>query len=187
MLKQEFNFFSHTPGKSFRQSAQWIPKEKEALFSAQQTIQCLQRLHLFYISNETSSRSFIMPTERFMGLQTYPQENGVISESHSVVSNSLWPHCLWSPWNSPDQNTGVDSLFLLQGIFPTQGSNPGLLCCGQILYQLSHKGSPRILEWVAYPFSSGSSQLRDQTILQADSLFLIFISKGAYSVIRTMK
>ena len=47
-----------------------------------------------------------------------------------------------SPWNSPGQNTGVGSLFLLQGIFPTQGSNPGLLHCGQILYQLSHKGSP---------------------------------------------
>ena len=49
-----------------------------------------------------------------------------------------------------------------QGIFPTQGSNPGLLHCRQILYQLSHQGSPRILEWVAYPFSSGSSQPRNQ-------------------------
>ena len=46
---------------------------------------------------------------------------------------------------------------LLQGIFPTQGSNPSLPHCRQIPYQLSHKGSPRILEWVAYPFSSGSS------------------------------
>ena len=48
------------------------------------------------------------------------------------------------PWNSPGQNTVVDSLPLLQGIFPTQGSNPGLLHCRQILYQLSHKGS---LKW----------------------------------------
>ena len=63
----------------------------------------------------------------------------------------------WTPWNSPGQNTGVGCHALLQGIFPTQGSNPGLLHCRQILYQLSHKGSPRILEWVAYPFSSGSS------------------------------
>ena len=46
---------------------------------------------------------------------------------------------------------------LLQGIFPTQGLNPGLLHCRLILNQLSHKGNPRILEWVAYPFSSGSS------------------------------
>ena len=48
------------------------------------------------------------------------------SENRSVVSNSLWPHGLYSPWNSPGQNTGVGSLFLLQGIFTTQGSNPGL-------------------------------------------------------------
>ena len=46
------------------------------------------------------------------------------------------------PWNSPGQNTGVGSLSLLQGIFPTQGSNPGLPHCRRILYQLSHKGSP---------------------------------------------
>ena len=46
-------------------------------------------------------------------------------------------------------------------IFPTQGSNPGLLHCRRILYQLSHQGSPRILEWAAYPFSSGSSQPRN--------------------------
>ena len=61
------------------------------------------------------------------------------SESHLVVSDSLRPHGLYSPWNSPGQNTGVGSLSLLQGIFPTQGLNPGLLRCRQILYQLSHK------------------------------------------------
>ena len=64
------------------------------------------------------------------------------SESHSVVSDSLQPHGLYSPWNSPGQNTGVGSLSLLQGIFPSQGSNPGLLHCRRILYQLSHKRSP---------------------------------------------
>ena len=85
------------------------------------------------------------------------------SESHSVVSDSLRPHGLYSPGNCLGQNTGMGSLFLLQGIFPTQGSNPGLLHCGRILYQLSHKGSPRILEWVAYPFSSRSSQPRNWT------------------------
>ena len=68
-----------------------------------------------------------------------------------------------SPWNSPGQNTGVGRLSLLQGIFPTQGLNPGLPHCGQILYQLSHKESPRTLEWVAYPFSRGSSQPRNRT------------------------
>ena len=61
------------------------------------------------------------------------------SESHSVMSNSLRPHGLYSLWNSPGQNIGVGSLSFLQGIFPTQGLNPGLLHCRRILYQLSHK------------------------------------------------
>ena len=87
------------------------------------------------------------------------------SESCSVVSDSLPPHvghCIQS-MNSLGQNTGVGSLSLLQGIFTTQGSNPGLPHCRWILYQLSHKGSPRILGWVAYPFSSRSSWPRNQT------------------------
>ena len=67
-----------------------------------------------------------------------------------------------SPWNSP-QNTGVGSLSLLWGIFPTEESNPGLLHCRQIFYQLSHKESPRVLEWVTYLFSSGPSQPRNPT------------------------
>ena len=65
----------------------------------------------------------------------------VCSESHSVTSDSLWPYGLYSPWNSPGQNTGVGSHSLLQGIFPTRGSNSGLPHCRCILYQLSHKGS----------------------------------------------
>ena len=48
---------------------------------------------------------------------------------------------LYRPWNSPGQNTGVGRLSLLQGIFLTQGANPGLLQCRRILYQLSHQGS----------------------------------------------
>ena len=69
----------------------------------------------------------------------------------------------YSPWNSPGQNTGVGNLSLLQEIFPNQGSNSGLPHCRRILYQLSHQGSPRILEWAAYPFSRGSPQPRNQT------------------------
>ena len=65
--------------------------------------------------------------------------------------------------NSPGQNTGVGRLSLLQGIFPTHRSNPGLPHRRQILYQLSHKRSPRIPEWVAYPFSGGSSWPRNPT------------------------
>ena len=58
------------------------------------------------------------------------------------MSDSLRPHGLYSPWNSPGQNTGVGRLSLLQCILPTQGLNPGLPHCRWILYQLSHKGSP---------------------------------------------
>ena len=56
----------------------------------------------------------------------------VENESCSVTSNSLRPHGLYSPWNSLGQNTGVGSLSLFQGIFPTQGLNPGLSHCRQI-------------------------------------------------------
>ena len=84
------------------------------------------------------------------------------SESGSVVSDSLQPPGI-SPWNPPDQNTGVGRLFLLQGIFPTEESNQGLLHHRWIPYQLFPKGSPRILEWVTFPFSRGSSQPRNQT------------------------
>ena len=87
------------------------------------------------------------------------------------MSNSLWPHGLYSPWHCPGQNTGVGSLTLLQGILPTQGLNPGLPHCRLILYQLSHKGSPRILKPIPSPagvpdpgIESGSPEL------QVDSL-----------------
>ena len=65
--------------------------------------------------------------------------------------------------DSPGKNTGVDCHALLQGIFPTQGSNPVLPYCIWIIYHLSHQGSPRILEWIAYPFFRGSSQARGWT------------------------
>ena len=57
------------------------------------------------------------------------------------MSSSLQPHGMYSPWNSLGQNTGVGCLSLLQGIFPTQGSNPGLLNCRRILYQVSYQGN----------------------------------------------
>ena len=70
------------------------------------------------------------------------------SVSSSVVPNSLWPHGLQPtrlvcPWNFPGTDTGVDCHFLLQEIFPTQGSFSGLLHCRQILYWLRYKGSPK--------------------------------------------
>ena len=81
----------------------------------------------------------------------------------SISHVCLKPQGLYGPWNSPGQNTEVGSLSLLQGIFPTQGSNSGLLHCRQVLYQLSHKGSPWTVEWITYSFSSGSSRPRNWT------------------------
>ena len=113
-------------------------------------------------------------------------------------------HVLYS--DSLGQNTGVGSLSLLQGIFPTQGLNPGLLHCRWILYQLSHgeaqhvhvcmlnhfsrvplcaRQTPlpgtllaRILEWVATPFSRGSSRPRDRTHVSCTSC----IAGGVFTV-----
>ena len=72
--------------------------------------------------------------------------------------DSLWVH-----EDSPDMNTGVGCHAILEGVFPTQGSNPGLPHCRQIVYHLNHQGSPRIQKWVAYAFSRESLQLRDWT------------------------
>ena len=83
-----------------------------------------------------------------------------------VVSDSLRPHGLQPAGSSvhgdsSGKNTGVGCHALLQGIFPTHGLNPGLLHCRQTLSCPSHQGSPRILEWVAYPFSRGTSWPRN--------------------------
>ena len=92
--------------------------------------------------------------------------------------------------NSPGQNTGVGILSLLQGIFPTQGSNPGIPHCRQILYQLSHKGSPTILEWVAFP---SPADLPDPGIelqspaLQVDSISTELTGKPVFSLSLNIK
>ena len=88
--------------------------------------------------------------------------------SHSVLSDSVTPWTVTPPGSSvhgdsSGKNTGVGGHALLQGIFPTQGSNPDLPHCRQILYHLCHQGSPWILEWVACPFSRGSSRPKNQT------------------------
>ena len=86
-----------------------------------------------------------------------------LSCADSLRPHGLQPARLLCPWNSSGKNTGVGCHALLQGIFPTQGSNPGLPHCRWILYYLSHQGNPRILEWVAYPFSRLSSRPRNRT------------------------
>jgi len=77
--------------------------------------------------------------------------------SDSLQPHGLQPARLLCPWNSLGKNTEEGFHVLLQRIFPTQSSNPGLPHGRPILYCLSHQGSPRILEWVAYLFSRGSS------------------------------
>ena len=69
----------------------------------------------------------------------------------------------WGPWGFTRQEYWSGLPCPPPGTFPTQGSNTGLLYCRRILYCLSHQGSPRILEWVAYPFAKGSSQATSQT------------------------
>ena len=97
-----------------------------------------------------------------------PSENtcllwGFPGESHSVESNSLWPY--WYTVHGILQARIVEWIAIpfSKGIFPNQGSKPGLPHCRRILYQLSHQGSLRILEWVAYLFSRGSSRPRNWT------------------------
>ena len=86
-------------------------------------------------------------------------------ESRWVMSNSLQPHGLYSPCNSPGQNTGVDSYSLLQGSSQPRDQTDLSCIFRQILYQPSHQGSPRILEKVAYPFSSEPSWPRNRTVV----------------------
>ena len=83
--------------------------------------------------------------------------------------------------DSPGKNTGVSCHAFLQGIFPTQGLNPGLLHCRQILYQLSHQGNPWILEWVANHFSRGSSWPRNWTrVSTAGGFFTSWATREAH-------
>ena len=89
----------------------------------------------------------------------------------SVLSRSIAPDSFATPWTTACQAplsmgfcrqeywSGLHAL--LQGIFPTKGLDPGLPHCRHILYHLSHQGGPRMLEWVAYPFSRASFRPRN--------------------------
>ena len=89
------------------------------------------------------------------------------------MSNSLQPHGIYCPWSSPGQNTGVDSLSLLQGSFPTQGLNPGLLHYRQILYKLTHREAQRVSESQANVSESRHSS--DSSLLQIKAQTPCFI------------
>ena len=83
------------------------------------------------------------------------------------MSDSLRTRGLYSPWNSLGKNTGMGSCFILQGIFLIQGLNPGLPHCRQILYQLSHKGSPKMKVKVAPSCPSLCNSMDYHGVLQA--------------------
>ena len=116
---------------------------------------CLKLLRWNYSKNSRKGKYVQMTTETHYRKSS---KNVNIAQLCPTLCESVD-----SSWNSPGQNTGVGSLSFLQGIFPTQGLNPGFLHCRQIRYQLSLKRNPRRLEWVAYPFCSGSSWPRNQT------------------------
>ena len=99
---------------------------------------------------EKKNRTFYTNKDSNICIIGIPETRKKVKDDWSEVKwKSL--SCVWGlcnskdfPWNSPGQNTGEGSLSLLQGIFPTQGSNPDLPHCKWILYQLSHKGSPKM-------------------------------------------
>ena len=86
----------------------------------------------------------------------------IMCESHSVMSDSLLPYGLHSPWNSLGQNTGVDSLSLHQGT--SQPRSPALQADS---LPAEPQGKPPQMEWVAYPFSRGFSQPRNPTAVSS--------------------
>ena len=116
---------------------------------------------------------------------------------YAVLSVTQSHPTLCDPWDcsppgssvhedSLGKNTGLGCHALLQEIFPTQGSNSGLLHCRQILQRLSHQESPRILEWVAYSFHRGSSQARNQTGVSciADRFFTSWVTREVHWIIQ---
>ena len=113
--------------------------------------------------------------------------------SRSVVSDSSWPHGLQPsrllcPWGFSRQEYW-SCHDLLQGIFPTQGSNPGIPHCRWIPYYLSHQGSPRTLEWVTHPFSRGSSAPRNWTGISciAGRFFTSWATREAQTILWCVK
>ena len=99
--------------------------------------------------------------------------------------HGLQPTRLLRPWNFPGKSTGVGCHFLLQGIFPTQGSNPGLLNCMQTLYCLSHQGSQSEAEhWNNYidQWLRGRTKLEEEVLLYQYSNHLQSFSKGFISL-----
>ena len=112
--------------------------------------QKLQHVFFYFKKKNFQVINFVEPFLRIVGSKSlwhfYKNWLEAWRVGHSVAFDPLWHHGLYPtkflcPWVSPGRNTGVSSHSLLQGIFPTQGSNSDLLYCRQILYLLSHQGS----------------------------------------------
>ena len=129
-------------------------------------------------------KSYDQPRQHIKKQRHYFTNKGLSSQSYGFSSSHVWmweleykeswsevkvTHCVWlfvTPWTIQSMEFSRPeywSLSFLQGIFPTQESNQCFLHCRWILYEPSLKGSPTILEWVAYSFSSRSSQPRNWT------------------------
>ena len=111
-------------------------------FMLQKNESKLQKVAWFYVEVNSGEENFLPFAWQSMNYADWEQGKGceVWKSLHRVrLFATLW---IYSPWNSPGQKTGVGSPSLLQGIFPTQGSSPGLLHYKWILYQLNHRGSP---------------------------------------------
>ena len=102
-----------------------------------------------------------LPKARILECVAFPFSRGSSQPRIKPRSSALQVDSLPAKLQGKPKNTGVGSLSLLQGVFSTQGLNLGLPCYRKILYHLSHQGSQRILEWVAYHFSRESSQHRN--------------------------
>ena len=127
----------------------------------------LQRWKFSWLSCQRPGKSWALTSASLEALDSVGSPGSILwkwkkGKSLSRVQLFVIPWTIQS-MESLGKNTEVGSLSLLQGIFPTQGPNPGPPHCRQILYQLNHKESPRILEWVAYPFSSRSSLPKNWT------------------------
>ena len=138
---------------------------------------CCLRLHMLYNNSNLLTHFHFIHTISFsLILSLFCVWESIVGWMYACMCAQLLRLCptLYDPMDcspsgssdhgeSPSKNTGVNCHALLQRIFPTQGLNPGLRHCRQILYHLNHQGNPRILEWVAYPFSRGSSCPRNRT------------------------
>ena len=118
-------------------------------------------------------------------LPTEPPGKPKESESRSVVSYSLWPHGLYSQWNSPGQNTGMGSCSFFRGTSQARDQTQVFCITGGFFNHLSSQGGPRTLEREAYPFSSRASWPRNRTRVScmAGGFFTSWATREALCII----